>query len=349
MLKRLILAFAGLFAFVSVASAAGTISFSLSQQFDQYGKPLGGCKLYFIQAGTTATPQNAYQDSGLTNALPNPLECDAAGRLPQFYLADGQIKIRLTDKNGVVQVAADNLLVIGPSSGGGGGGGSVDPTTIFETGSVKQKYGTGSIAGWVRLNGRTIGSATSGATERANSDCQSLFEYLWGADASLAVSGGRGVSANADWTANKTITLPDAAGRVIAGLDDMGAGTKGRLTATYFGTAANVLGAIGGNESFAMALDNLIQHDHSVYLKDPGHSHTVPVFTPGYVQGGSGANGYMAPGGSTSTTTSTTGITIWSNSDGNQNQNKTASAGSATPAPMRTVQPTILMTVYIKL
>jgi hypothetical protein len=31
------------------------------------------------------------------------------------------------------------------------------------------------VTGWVKLNATTIGSATSGATQRANSDTQNLF------------------------------------------------------------------------------------------------------------------------------------------------------------------------------
>jgi hypothetical protein len=66
MLKRLCLALAGLFAFVSLAQGAGTVpGFSLTPQFDLSGHVAPGCKLYIIQAGTTSTPQNAYQDSGL--------------------------------------------------------------------------------------------------------------------------------------------------------------------------------------------------------------------------------------------------------------------------------------------
>jgi microcystin-dependent protein len=235
-MKRLFLAlaFAGL---LSPAFAAGTIPLSMSQQFDTLGKPLSGCKLYIIQAGTTSTPQNAYQDSGLTIAHPNPLTCDSAGRLPQFFLADGSIKVRLSDRNGVNQTfpgggpsGLDNILVIGPS-GGGGGGGTIDPTTILATGDMKATYGTGVLSGWVRANGRTIGSATSGATERANADCQALFLYLWSTDTALTVSTGRGASAAADWAANKQLTLPDARGSALAGLDDMGNTTKGTFAA----------------------------------------------------------------------------------------------------------------------
>jgi hypothetical protein len=185
--------------------------FSLSTQYDLAGHVALGCKLSVYQAGTTATPQTAYQDSGLTIPSPggNILSCDAAGRLPQFFLADGSIKLVLRDVNGVQIFSQDGLLVVGPS-GGGGGAAPVDPTTILQTGTVVQFYGTGIVTGFVRLNGRTIGSATSGATERANSDCMALFIYLWGADPNLAVSGGRGASPAADWAANKQLTLPDA-------------------------------------------------------------------------------------------------------------------------------------------
>src|SRR3954469_20758339 len=98
---------------------SGTIPLSMTQQLTELGAPLNGGKLYLIQAGTVSTPQNGYQDPSLTLVLPNPITLDAAGRLPQFFLADGFIKIRLLDSTGVVQREADNIQVIGPSSGGG--------------------------------------------------------------------------------------------------------------------------------------------------------------------------------------------------------------------------------------
>lgn len=209
---------------------AGSISLSLSQQFDQLGRPLANGKLYFIQAGTTSTPQNAFYDTALTLPLPNPVSLDASGRIPAFYLADGQIKVRLTDKNGVSQLEQDNLLVIGPSSGGGGGGGGVDPTTIFQTGDVMWLDVQGTRSGWVRDNGRTIGSASSGATERANADTSALFSYLWNtfSNTICPVSTGRGANAAADFAANKTIQLPDKRGYIHGGLDDMGNSAAGR-------------------------------------------------------------------------------------------------------------------------
>jgi hypothetical protein len=120
----------------SSAMAAGTVpGISMTQQLDEFAKPLSGGKLFLIQAGTNSAPQNCYQHTALTIPHPNPITLDAAGRIPQLFCADGSIKIRLTDKLGVTKLVQDNLLVVGPS--GGGGGGVVDPTTILSTGDIK--------------------------------------------------------------------------------------------------------------------------------------------------------------------------------------------------------------------
>ncbi len=235
---------------------AGSIALSLTQRYDKNShEPLDGGLLYFYAAGTT-TPQSAYQDISLTIPWPNPIELDSGGNIPQLFFADGYIKFRLANAAGVTQIAADFVLVLGPTSGGGAAP-SVDPTTILQTGWLQPIYGTGNVTGFVRCNGRSIGNAASGASERANADTTALFSFLYGQDANLAVSGGRGASAAADYAANKTIALPDWAGRAIAGMDDMGAGAKSRLTATYFGTDATVLGAAGGDEKRTLTLTQL--------------------------------------------------------------------------------------------
>ena len=104
------------------AHAQGTIPLALAQQVDQNGQPLAGCLLYTYVAGTVATPQNAYQDFGLSQPLPNPMQCDITGRVPMFWLANGLIHARLTTAAGLV-VVDTTMQVLGPSSGGGGGGG----------------------------------------------------------------------------------------------------------------------------------------------------------------------------------------------------------------------------------
>lgn len=349
MLKRLFVAINLLLSLALPALGAGTIPFSMTQQFDQFGAPLTGCLFYTIQAGTTSTPQNAFKDYALTTPQPNPMVCDSSGRLPQFFLADGQIKIRMTDKFGNPQVSLDNILVIGPSSGGGSGA-TIDPTTIAATGDLKHAYGTQVITGWVRLNGRTIGNASSGATERANADTNALFLYLWAADANLTVSGGR-TTAAADYAANKTITLPDARGRALAGLDDMGNTAALRLTSTYFGNSGpcstgvptTQLGTACGGETRTLSVAQLPSHFHAANISDPGHTHTVTnVFVfgaGGTVQGTNSGSGVIVAG----TSSATTGVRV---NAGNGND-QTGSTGSGTPLPV--APPEILVTIYQKL
>lgn len=335
MFKKLLLTIIILAGLLTPAYPAGTINYSLSQQFDSQGRPLSGCKLYFYVAGTT-TVQLAYQDVALTIVHPWPLVCDAAGRLPQFYLADGTIKIRLTSSAGVNQGyggagTIDGITVIGASSGSGSGT-VVDPTTLVATGDLKARYGTGNLTGFVRANGRTIGSATSGASERANSDCQTLFEFLWAEDANLAVSTGRGASANADWVANKTIALPDWRGRALAFLDDMGNSAAGQLTASYFGAAATTLGAAGGTESKALATTNLPPYSPAGTI--------VNVVSSGTIAGTGVGNTFTTTGGTTAPLAAAA-ISVAGTFTG------TAQGGVSTP--FATVQPTRLATIYLKL
>lgn len=354
MLKRLCLAFAGLFALASLAQAAGTVpGFSLVPQFDLTGKIAPGCKLYVIQAGTVSTPQNAYQDSGLTLLQPNPMLCDAAGRLPQWFVSDGNLKLRLTDKNGVQIFVQDGLLVVGASSGGGGGS-PVDPTTILATGDFKQVYNTGVLSGFVRCNGRTIGGATSGATERANADTSALFSFLWNADANLAVSGGRGVSAAADFAANKALTLPDCRGRVLAGLDDMGNSAASRLTSSYFGTGATTLGSSGSSaESTTLTLAQLPTGITSVNASQ-AIAVNQSVNGSGLVRPIYGANGTFASanatGGGSFTVPAVSLGGTWDAIAAISGTNSiSVTSNNTSGSAHRTVQPTILLTTYIKL
>lgn len=304
----------------------------MTQQLDQFGVPLSGAHLYFIQAGTVSTPQNAFQDSALTLPWPNPIILSASGRIPQLFFADGSIKIRLTDVNGVEILVADGILVVGASSGGGGGS-PVDATTVLATGDIKVRYGTGVLTGFVRCNARTIGSATSGGSERANSDTQALFEYLWNTDANLTVSSGRGATSIADWTANKTIALPDWRGRALAALDDMGNSAAGRLTATYFGTTATVLGAAGGGESSTLLTANLPPYTPAGTFSGIIKTLVPPLASTGALAGG---QNYV-----------TTPAFV------NADYSGFSFVGTAAPGqistPVRTAMPSLLATVYCKL
>jgi microcystin-dependent protein len=328
----------------------------MTQQFDVLGQPLNGGQLFVIVAGTVSTPQDAFADVGLTIKQPYPMQLDAAGRVPQFFLSDpssggnATVKIRLQDKNGVVQLAADNVLVIGPSGGTGGSGATIDPTTVFQTGDLKARYAVGihpgTEPGWVRCNALTIGNASSGATERAAAVCQALFQFLW-PNTDLVVSGGRGANAAADWGAGRTITTPDYRGYALAALDDMGNAASGRLTAAFFGTAATVLGAVGGAESLTLDKTQIPAHKHSgsTIAEAETHNHNIqrPTNTHTEALVTTGASSFFWTGDAVPPNVFT----------GNNNQTHThgftTDNGEGGGLAHRTLGPRKLCTIYIKL
>ncbi len=215
---------------------------------------------------------------------------------------------------------------------------TVDVTSWDTVGDLKHRYGTGTRSGWVRCNGRTLGSASSGATERANADTQTLFIFLWDNNPNLTVSSGRGANAAADWAANKNIALPDFRGRTLSGLDDMGNSAASILTSTYLGTSATVLGASGGSQSHTLTSAQIPAHTHPNTLNDLGHTHNYDrAFASALWQlSGGGAAAYSS-NNSTASSSNTTGITI------------TNAANTGGDGAHNNIQPTSLVTIYIKL
>jgi hypothetical protein len=240
---------------------AGTLfGLGLSQQISASGAPLSGALLYIYQENSS-TPVTTYSDFTLATEQTFPIEADSAGRLPQIWVADGSYRARLTTSAGVEVFDESSVTAIGASSSSGGSsGGSSSTSNGFETGDPIWIPTTGARSGWVRANGRTIGSGASGATERANSDCQTLFEYLWNnfSNTLCAVSGGRGANAAADFNANKTIATYSMRGRAAFGLDDMGNTAAGVIAA---GTPTAV--SYGGAETASIAQGNLPSYNLS--------------------------------------------------------------------------------------
>jgi hypothetical protein len=342
----------------SFASAQGTLPIMLTQNFSfigcsttgqACGTPLTGGLLYFYQVGTVATPQNSYQDTGLTILNPWPLQLDANGRVPAFYLANGSIHVRLTDASGVVQFDYPSMLVIGPSAGGGGGSG-IDPTSIASTGDIKFRASGETLNGWIRLNGLTIGSAVSGATGRANADTQLLFTYLWTncPQSHCQVSGGvRLGTAALDFAANKTISVMDWRGRTAWGLDDMGAAAAGRILPSNVtsggGDTVTTPNATGGEANHTLVVGELASHRHFAGISDPSHTHS---YTSPF--GSATAFGGSTPV-VTQTTTAVTGAALTGVrvDDGVGNLDVTGLMGSNTAH--NTMAPFILGSWYIKL
>jgi len=100
---------------------------------------------------------------------------------------------------------------------------------IPRTGDVQISLRNDALPGWVPMNDGTIGSASSGATTRANADCQPLYTWIWENidNAYAPVTGGKGVSAAADWAANKPLKLLKTLGHVL-GFAGAGAGLTSR-------------------------------------------------------------------------------------------------------------------------
>ena len=118
-----------------------------------------------------------FQDIGLIIPGQNPMTADITGRLPLFYVADGTYQVRLVDQYGMLIYDYPQVASIGASSTGGGGT-PVDPTTVFQTGDELHLTVTGPRTGWVRDNGLTIGSATSGWQARQQRLSESLSVLL---------------------------------------------------------------------------------------------------------------------------------------------------------------------------
>lgn len=286
---------------------AGFWPLSFTQCHDRNGLPLIGARAAFFAAGTT-TPIIVYRDYGLSVAHPNPLVSDGNGLFPAVYFdeADEFYRFRLTTASGVVLSDSDGIPIIGPTSGGGGGGDTpVDPDALMQTGEMMMRYGAGSRSGFVRANARSIGTAISGATERANSDTQPLYEFLWQADATLPVGGGRGGSATADFLANKPLTLPDLRGRALFGTDDMGNTAAGRIaTGSVAAGSPTVLGSSGGLDGVTLSIAQMPSHDHGGATEPAGaHSHTVPSWQSLDLGTNTGpVGGYWRNSGTASTT-----------------------------------------------
>lgn len=132
---------------------------------------------------------------------------------------------------------------------------------VVPTGTVAGFRMTAAPSGWVKENGGTIGSAASGATNRANADTEALFTLLWNnfnqATLPIQNSAGavttRGANAAADFAAAKRMPLFDSRSRFLRGADD------------GLGYDTNIVVGLAQD-------DEIKTHTHAV--TDPGHSHT---------------------------------------------------------------------------
>lgn len=304
-----------------------------------------GARAYFFAAGTL-TPLTAFKDNALTTPHAHPLEADAAGRMPAVFLAlASPYKERVETATGTLLWEVDHVdPAPAAASGGGGGGAAVDPLDLLDVGFVMPLFQTGVKPGWVRANGRTIGSAASGASERANADCLALFRHLWNATEAAAaqflcpVSSGRGASAEADFAANKTLGLPDLRARSLAGLDDMGASAAARLAGVAFAAgSATTLGAAGGAGMVTLTTAELPAMTTGPESADHVHGYDYPNTSQSIQHGAGGSfTSFLIPGVSAS------------NNTGGRSAAHTHTIGNGGGAHQN-MPPFLLVTYYIKL
>lgn len=216
------------------------------------GAQAGGAKAYFYVGGTS-TPQPVYTaDDGAT---PHtwPVVADANGVFPFVFVPYGTFGFRVTTAGGTA--ISPNVLTVqnpAPPDSGGGGGIVVQADQILQTGDTMWRLDSDVRAGWVIMNGGTIGNVGSGATLRANADTEALYLYLYAklSNTYAPVSGGR-TTASADFAANKPIVVPTMAGFIKGGLDTMGAAASNRIqlsttiSTTNLNTSATVASADG--------------------------------------------------------------------------------------------------------
>lgn len=219
-----------------------------------------GAKIYFFDAGTS-TPRAVYSDAALSAAHTHPVLADGNGRWPQIFLQFGTYKEVAKSSGGTTLWETDNIPNPAPTDPGAG----VEANSIFQTGDIILVGKNSSRPGFARCNGKTIGSATSGATEFANPDAEDLFVFIWNnyANAQCAVSTGRGASAAADWGANKTIAMPDYRGAALTGFDDMGNTAAGLYgTAPIISGTGILAGSLLGANTHTLTAAQMASHVH---------------------------------------------------------------------------------------
>lgn len=202
----------------------------------------------------------------------------------------------------------------------------------WTTGDVKLTLKTTADTGWVMFDDGTIGSATSGATTRANADTVDLYTLLWNnvSDTYAPVTTGRGANAAADFAANKAIGLTKVLGRAL-GIAGAGSGLTSRALGLTTGVETHAL----TEAELPSHTHNAAAHTHSFSATSSGvsadHSHSAGTYSAGVTNPGSGIGNVSAVGDSAAATASpaVTGTSGGASADHTHTVSGTSGSGGA--------------------
>lgn len=125
----------------------------------------------------------------------------------------------------------------------------------WTTGDVKATFKTTPDTGWIMMNDGSIGTSSSGATTRADSDTYDLYMLMWSNPycgiQSFSGAASTKTTAIQDWSTNKRLVLPKMLGRAIAC-----AGSGAGLTKRSLGESL-------GEESVTLTAKNVPPHSHA--------------------------------------------------------------------------------------
>lgn len=201
------------------------------------------------------------------------------------------------------------------------------------TGDVKLTLKTSADSGWVMFNDGTIGGVSSGASTRANADCQALFTLLFNniddASAPLFQSNGvattRGAQSNAAtaWSNSCRVSLTKTLGRALA------------IAGSGAGLTSRALGVTTGAETHQLSAGEMPAHTHTASVTDPGHTHTYDR-NGGFPASSGGISTDGNTQSATNTGSATTGISV---------SNANTGGGGA----HNNMQPTAFLNAMVKL
>lgn len=205
----------------------------------------------YAVAHSTATPTEV--NSVATNAYAVQAVCNSY----RLLFLQKMLAQNVTDAQQSIDSASDVAEAINFAGG------------FWKTGDVRASGRKDATAGWLFLNGQTIGNTGSGA-DHAGPQYEDLFELAkldWGVTEWDAQENPVNNSAK-DWSAGDTITLPDLRGRAIYAPESMGGVTSDVPDANV----PSSLGEKFGNNKEEITTNHLPSHTHNIQPVDD-HDH----------------------------------------------------------------------------